>query len=414
MKETTDIYNKYEILEQIGRGSYASVHRAINKQTGEICAIKKIPSMMSELNNLITEIGIISNCKCENIVRFLASDCSNKEVLIVMEYCCGGSVKDAMRQLNRTMNAEQITVILRDVLCGLDYLHKNKKIHRDVKAANILLNEKGIAKLGDFGVSEPSGTSNRKSSIVGTPLWLPPEVIRHEEYSCAIDIWSLGITIIEMGDGQPPYNDLEQTAALKEIANYDKPSASFQDNSKWPSNLVDFVAVCLEKDARKRKSARELLNFEIISRVSSNESIKQLVAEVCSSTVNQTEFSLFKKYRFALVENIRLCSIYEERKRKVIKVDQMVDSYYSVEREFEGLLRNSKKQNDQINEAKAQLKLITDEIQGLARVKTELEANLELLNKRKFELKDQLDKINKQNDDIERRIMKMKSLESIK
>jgi serine/threonine protein kinase len=412
MKETTDIYQTYEILDQIGRGSYASVHKAINKQTGEICAIKKIPSMMSEMKNLINEIGIISNCKCKNIVRFLASDCSNKEVLIVMEYCCGGSVKDAMRQMNRTMNAEQIAVILRDVLHGLNYLHSHEKIHRDVKAANILLNEKGVAKLADFGVSEPSDSSNKKSSIVGTPLWLPPEVIRQEDYSCAIDIWSLGITIIEMGDGQPPYNDLEQTAALKEIANYDRPPASFRDNSKWPVSLVNFVSMCLEKDASKRKTARELLNNEVVTKVTSNESIKRLVAEVCSSTIDQTESSLFRKYKSLLIEDIRLCSIYEERKKKVIKVDQMIDSYHSVEQEFEDLLRSSKKQNDQINEAKAQLKSIMDEIQCLERDKNELDANLELLNNRKFELHNQLDKINKHNDEIERRIMKLKSLES--
>uniref|UniRef100_A0A6G1S9I5 non-specific serine/threonine protein kinase n=1 Tax=Aceria tosichella TaxID=561515 RepID=A0A6G1S9I5_9ACAR len=412
MKDTAGIYETYELLEQIGRGSYASVHKAINKQTGEICAIKKIPSMMSELNDLVTEIGIISNCKCKNIVRFLAGDCSNKEVLIVMEYCCGGSVKDAMRQLNRTMNDEQITVILRDVLCGLDYLHSHNKIHRDVKAANILLNEKGIAKLGDFGVSEPSDPTNRKSSIVGTPLWVPPEVLNHEDYSFAIDIWSLGITIIEMGDGQPPYSDLEHNAALKEIKNYEKPPASFRDSSKWPANLVDFVATCLEKDASKRKSARELLTYEIFTRVTSNESIKRLVAEVCSSTANLTETKLYSKYNSALIEGIWLHNIYQGRKKKVIKVDQMIDSFHKFEREFEEILKGIKKHDDQIIDAKTQLKLIKEESQALERDKNELEATLELLKNRKSELCNQLDKIDKHNDDIERRMMKLKSLES--
>ena len=261
MKETTHISEKYEILAQIGRGSYASVYKAINRQTGAICAIKKISSNTSDVCNLVSEIGIITECRSKNIVSHLESKVSKKEVLIVMEYCCGGSVKDAMRQLGRRMNVDQITVILRDILNGLVYLHSNNKIHRDVKAANILLSEEGIAKLGDFGVSEPcNDASRRKPSIIGTLLWLPPEVINQDpNYSFAIDIWSLGITIIEMGDGQPPFSDMERSAALKEIASMEKLSPNFKIPSEWPQNLVEFVSLCLVKDADKRKSAHELL-----------------------------------------------------------------------------------------------------------------------------------------------------------
>lgn len=412
MKDSVDIYGTYEILDQIGRGSYASVHKAINRQTGEICAIKKIPSMTSELNNLITEIGIMSNCKCKNIVRFLASNCANREVLIVMEYCCGGSVKDVMRQLGRTMTIEQITVILRDVLNGLDYLHATNKIHRDVKAANILLNEEGVAKLGDFGVSEPLDTSARKRTIIGTLLWLPPEVINHDpNYSTAIDIWSLGITIIEMGDGQPPYSDLEQSAALKEIANLDKPAPSFKDISRWPQNLTDFVSLCLEKDATKRKSAKQLLDYEIMQKAPSNDVIKKLVAEVCTSTVNQTESSLFRRYKSLLKENIRLCSIYEERRMKVIKVDQMIDSHRALDKEFIELLEGSMRKNARINDTRKQLKLFEDEIQKLERERSELLACLEEKRNRKSEIEDQMNKIKEKHDDELRRRARLRALE---
>ena len=411
MKETRGIHNRYEILDQIGRGSYASVHKAINKQTGEICAIKKISTLSSEVTNLITEISIISNCKCKNIVRYLASNCSNEEVLIVMEYCCGGSVKDAMRRLKRNLNAEQIAIILKDVLHGLDYLHRDNKIHRDVKAANILLNEKGVAKLGDFGVSELSSKSNnRKSSIVGTPLWLPPEVIRQENYSFAIDIWSLGITIIEMGDGDPPYSDMEQAVALKEIANYDKPSASFRDDSKWPTNLVDFVALCLEKNASKRKSAGDLLSYDIITRVTSHEPIKLLVAEVCSPTANQTESSLSKRHKSLLHEHIRLCSINEERKKKIIEVDQMGASYSSVTREFDNLFICTRRLNEEVNEKIEQRKKIIDEIRRLERVRNEHQVHLGALKNDGSQKKDTLNKI---HEEIQKdlRLNKLKLLE---
>lgn len=412
MKETADIQTTYEILDEIGRGSYALVHRAINKQTGEISAIKKISETMSDVNNLINEIKIISNCKCKNIVRFLAYYPSKKENFIVMEYCCGGSVKDAMRRLGRTMNVDQITVILRDVLHGLDYLHANNKIHRDVKAANILLDEEGVAKLSDFGVSEPLDTTNRKekSAYIGTLLWLPPEVINKDpNYNTSVDIWSLGITIIEMGDGQPPYGEhAEQKDAMQEIANFNKASASFKDTTKWPRNLVEFVAFCLEKDASKRKSAKELLSYDLIVNAPSNDVIKRLVAEVCSSKLNQTESSLFRKSKFLLIEHAKLSNIVEERKKKVIKVDQMIDSYRSVEHEFESLFRASKAQHERISEAKNQLKLATDEEQKLEHDKNELESNLDRLRKSKTKLKRELDKI---RDEIQK-CNKMKSLES--
>lgn len=415
MKETADINSRYQLLDKIGQGSYASVHRAINKRTGEICAIKKISTEFSDVTSLIAEITIISNCRCKNIVRYLDSKVSNEEVLIVMEYCCGGSVKDAMRHLNRTMNVEQITVIIKDVLHGLDYLHKDKKIHRDVKAANILLNEKGIAKLGDFGVSELKDISNnRKTERKGTPLWLPPEVIRLEDCSFAVDIWSLGITIIEMGDGQPPYSDLNDVEdALKEIANQNKPSASFKDTSKWPSSLVDFVALCLEKDASKRKSAADLIQTDLMTGVTSNEPIKQLVAEVSSSFLNQNEASLHRKHESLFNEHLRLRAIYGERKKEVSRIDGISDSYLQLQRRFEDMLKSIEKQNDKIVEAKAQLKIITEEAKKLEHIRNEKESQRNALKNEVSQRQDSLKRINDEIHKESARLNKLRSLESI-
>lgn len=413
MKDPANIDNVYEILSQIGRGSYASVHKAINRHTGEICAIKRIPKD-SDIQNLISEIGILSKCKSKNIVRFMAADStSNKhEVLIVMEYCCGGSVKDAMRQLGRTMNVEQITVILRDVLNGLEYLHANKQIHRDVKAANILLNEDGIAKLGDFGVSEMLETSAKKPSIIGTLLWLPPEVINKDQnYSTAIDLWSLGVTVIEMADGQPPFSELTQSAALDEIKNLDKPASTFKDPSKWPQNLVDFVGLCLEKDASKRKCAHELLKCDLIREAPSNDVIKRLVAEVCTSTTNQTEVGLFSRYKSLLKENIRLCSIYEERR---IKVHETTVSHTALLKEFQDLVEGSKLRNKQINKIGSELERLTSEIQKLEREETAQSSCLNASRDRKKSLLEHLNVIKQKRNDEAQRRSKLEALESKK
>lgn len=413
MKESVDISKTYETLDLIGRGSYALVHRAINKHTGRICAIKKITINHSELSNLMEEIDILSNCRCENIVKFLASSCSNKEVWIVMEYCCGGSVKDVMKQLGRTLTAEQITVILRDVLKGLHYLHAKDKIHRDVKAANILLDQHGVAKLGDFGVSERIDPSARKlADLKGTLLWLPPEVFSQHEISFAIDIWSLGITIIEMGDGQPPYNDLERNAAFAKIKDKNLPPPSFRDPSKWSKDLVDFLSLCLDKEAARRKSAEQLLNYEIMQRAPENIIIKQLVDETCTSTINQTESSLSKKYQLLWKENGILYVIYHERKKKVIKVDQMKVSHKALAQEYEQLFNGTRRKNNEIARIREECKIMKDAIQKLERTKNELLSSLEDKKKRKMEIKDQLDKINEKQENELRLRAKLKDLES--
>lgn len=414
MKGNTDVYARYEILDQIGRGSYASVYKAINRQTGELCAIKRIPSNTSDFSDLITEIGIISNCKFKNIVRYLASEFLDREVLIVMEYCSGGSVKDVMRKLGRTINQEQIAVILRDVLSGLDYLHSNDKIHRDVKSANILLSERGIAKLGDFGISEPVDSSSKKGTIIGTLLWLPPEVINRESnYSTAIDIWSLGITVIEMGDGQPPYSELEISLSLSEIANTGKPSPTFKNQSDWSDECLDFVSLCLNKDASNRKKAHELLQHDLIRKAPSNNIIKDLVREVCSSAGTQEpESSLFRKSECLIREGLVLFGIYKERRMKVIKVDQITDSLRSVEKDFKSLRSRHSSSSERYMSTRSQLRSMMHETDKLEQERSKLSATLASLRGRKLQIENELIKVKAKMDDELMRRTKLRSLES--
>lgn len=416
MKGTTDIYAKYEILNQIGRGSYASVHKAINRHTGELCAIKRIPTGSSDFSNLCTEIGIISNCKFKNIVRYLASGCHDREILIVMEYCCGGSVKDVMRQLGRAMTEDQIAVILRDVLSGLEYLHSKDKIHRDVKAANILLNEKGIAKLGDFGVSEPVDSSSEKRTIIGTLLWLPPEVINQESnFSTAIDIWSLGITVIEMGDEQPPFSELEQSLAIAEIANNEKPSPTFKDKSKWSERCLDFVSLCLNKNASIRKKAGELLEHDLIKNAPSNDIIKDLVSEVCSGDNIKNleqESSLYRMSECLLKESLILFGIYNERRMKVIKVDQMTGSLRNVEADFKNLRGRIKTPSERLQDTRKQLITTAEEIQKLEKEQSDLSTVLANVKGRRLQLEKDLRTVKAKLDDELVRRTKLRALES--
>lgn len=395
----------YEILNQIGRGSYGSVYKAIDRRTGDICAIKKIPTK-HDITNLTNEIRIMDRLDCKNIVRCLASACTDKEVSIVMEYCCGGSVKDVMRQLNRTLAQEQIVVILKDILNGLDYLHSKNQIHRDVKAANILLNEEGIAKLGDFGVSEPLDPlrTTNSCSIIGTLLWLPPEVAGMKpDYSPVIDIWSLGITIIEMAEGQPPFNDYSQNEALVEISNLERPAPTFRNPTIWSHDLIEFLGLCLDKDASRRKKARELLNHNLIKTAPSNNVIKDLIAEVCSKTYTsaEPENKLHQLYECLFKEFLILSKVYKERRMKVIKVDQMTDSLYSLDKEFNELRDHRERSDALIDDGRRKHKEITNEIQRLEREVTKLKSESENRRMRKLDIQDQLLKVVEQQRKIE-------------
>uniref|UniRef100_A0ACB8FES8 Serine/threonine-protein kinase 3 n=1 Tax=Sphaerodactylus townsendi TaxID=933632 RepID=A0ACB8FES8_9SAUR len=143
------------------------------------------------------------------VVKYYGSYFKNTDLWIVMEYCGAGSVSDIIRLRNKTLTEDEIATILKSTLKGLEYLHFMRKIHRDIKAGNILLNTEGHAKLADFGVAgQLTDTMAKRNTVIGTPFWMAPEVIQEIGYNCVADIWSLGITSIEMAEGKPPYADI--------------------------------------------------------------------------------------------------------------------------------------------------------------------------------------------------------------
>jgi len=268
----------FTLTEKLGEGSYGSVWRAVHKKTKVEYAIKRV-GFDNDLEDLKIEIRFMRSCISDNIVRYYGSYVSRSELWIVMEFCCAGSVADLMKTTGKTLNVPQIQLITRCALNGLQYLHKMHKLHRDIKCGNILLNSQGVGKLADFGVSgQLSDTLAKRKTLIGTPYWMAPEVIKEVGYNEKADIWSMGITVIEMAEGRPPYSNMNPMRAIFYIPM--NPPAKFTDQSKWPPELNDFLAKCLTVDPAVRPPAKTLLEHPFLKTCPDNyDSILQLMKE---------------------------------------------------------------------------------------------------------------------------------------
>uniref|UniRef100_A0A1I8JMB1 non-specific serine/threonine protein kinase n=1 Tax=Macrostomum lignano TaxID=282301 RepID=A0A1I8JMB1_9PLAT len=252
----------FSIVSKLGKGSYGSVYKAEHMATGHTLAIKKVP-VDTDLQEIIKEISIMQQCDSPYIVKYYGSYFKDADLWIIMEYCGAGSVSDIMRLRGKTLSEMEIATVLAYTLKGLEYLHQRRKIHRDIKAGNILLNSQGQAKLADFGVAgQLTDTMAKRNTVIGTPYWMAPEVIQEIGYNYSADIWSLGITAIEMADGKPPYGDIHPMRALFMIPT--KPPPSFRNPNKWSQEFIDFVSQCLIKNPADRPSSERLLQHEFI------------------------------------------------------------------------------------------------------------------------------------------------------
>jgi len=174
--KTTD--EVFDLLEKLGEGAYGCVYKAIYKEAGQVVAIKQVP-VESDLQEIIKEIAIMQQCDSQYVVKYYGSYFKNTDLWIVMEYCGAGSVSDIIRLRRKTLTEDEIATVLKDTLKGLEYLHFMRKIHRDVKAGNILLNTDGHSKLADFGVAgQLTDTMAKRNTVIGTPFWMAPEVIQ--------------------------------------------------------------------------------------------------------------------------------------------------------------------------------------------------------------------------------------------
>lgn len=215
-----------------------------------------------EIDVLVQEISFLSQLRSNYITNYYHTYIRDVCMWIVMEYCGGGSCADLLK-CHKSLNEDVVCFIIRETLKGLEYLHSERKIHRDIKAANILLTSTGAVKLADFGVSgQITATNVRKDTFVGTPFWMAPEIItRKTGYNEKVDIWSLGITAIELITGSPPYSDHEPMKILFQIP---KNPAPLLTGSKYSDYLKEFVRFCLIKNPSHRPSASILLKTKFI------------------------------------------------------------------------------------------------------------------------------------------------------
>ncbi|XP_018495907.2 serine/threonine-protein kinase 3 [Galendromus occidentalis] len=267
----------FDLLCKLGEGSYGSVYKALHKESGQVLAIKQVP-VDTDLQEIIKEISIMQQCDSPFVVKYYGSYFKGTDLWIVMEYCGGGSVSDVMRMRKTTLQEDEIATILCDTLKGLEYLHQRRKIHRDIKAGNILLNSEGHAKLADFGVAgQLTDTMAKRNTVIGTPFWMAPEVIQEIGYDCGADIWSLGITALEMAEGKPPYGDIHPMRAIFMIPS--KPPPSFRNPDKWSSELIDFVSRCLVKNPEERATATMLLQHPFILQAKPVTILQRIITE---------------------------------------------------------------------------------------------------------------------------------------
>ncbi|XP_051982821.1 STE20-like kinase b [Xyrauchen texanus] len=290
----TNPEEEWEIVGELGDGAFGKVYKAQNKQTGIFAAAKVIDTKTEdELEDYMVEIEILASCDHPNIVKLLDAYYYESKLWILIEFCGGGAVDAVMLELERPLTEPQIRVVCKQTLAALLYLHDNKVIHRDLKAGNILLTLDGDVKLADFGVSaKNTKTLQRRDSFIGTPYWMAPEVVMCETfkdrpYDYKADIWSLGVTLIELAQIEPPNHEMNPMRVLLKIAKADPPT--LQQPSKWSSEFNDFLKRALDKNIDNRWSTAQLLQHPFVINVIDNRPLRELIAEAKAEVTEEIE-----------------------------------------------------------------------------------------------------------------------------
>ncbi|XP_005399899.1 PREDICTED: mitogen-activated protein kinase kinase kinase kinase 1 isoform X2 [Chinchilla lanigera] len=269
-----DIFNRdprdhYDLLQRLGGGTYGEVFKARDKVSRDVVALKMVKMEPDDdVSTLQKEILMLKTCRHANIVAYHGSYLWLQKLWICMEFCGAGSLQD-IYQVTGSLSELQISYVCREVLQGLAYLHSQKKIHRDIKGANILINDAGEVRLADFGISAQIGaTLARRLSFIGTPYWMAPEVAAvalKGGYNELCDIWSLGITAIELAELQPPLFDVHPLRVLFLMTKSGYQPPRLKEKSKWSAAFHNFVKITLTKSPKKRPGATKMLSHQLVS-----------------------------------------------------------------------------------------------------------------------------------------------------
>jgi len=273
---------RFTMQNKVGKGGHGYVYKAIDTWLSQAVAIKvlNLEDLGDEIDHVNEEISIMSALDCPQLIRYYSSHLVSSSLWIVMEYLEAGSLLEIIKDFG-PLDEASIAYVMKELLLALKYLHGERKIHRDIKAANLLVSDNGSLKLADFGVtSQLTESINKRQTRIGTPYWMAPEVISQSSYDGCADIWSTGITAIELAMGVPPLSHIHPMQAIFLIPKNDSPTL---EGDKFSSQFKDFVRLCLQKESVNRPSAEKLLKHPFITFASKTESFVKLAKQKCEA-----------------------------------------------------------------------------------------------------------------------------------
>lgn len=261
--DPTTIYTREK---KIGQGAFGEVFMATDSRSERRVAIKKMTMTPKNKKHLITEIHIQKSSSHPNIVEFLDGYLVDDQLWVVLEFMGGGSLTGVLEQFPQLQLTEpQIAYVCLETLKALSYIHSLHRLHRDIKSDNILLGDGGEVKLADFGfATQLTHKQNQRNTVIGTPYWMAPELIEGHDYGHKVDIWSLGIMVREMLEGEPPYMDLPSAKALFLIITKGLPA--LKKEHRYSEELKDFLKASLAKEPNERADAMQLLMHPFLTR----------------------------------------------------------------------------------------------------------------------------------------------------
>jgi len=252
----------YKVVGHLGKGAYGDVALGQHKTTAEKVAIKviNIEEAEDDIDDIQKEIQVLAELHCDQVIAYKASFMSGNELWLVMELMDGGSLLDLIEE--EPLPEPLVAYVMHQVLLGLAYLHTNNMIHRDIKADNILVNSLGHVKIGDFGeTGKLTQTMDKRNTVVGSPYWMAPEVIQESNYDSSADVWSVGITCIELANGEAPLMHIHPMRVLFLIPTNPPPTLEGDQFSKAAKS---FVQDCLQKETTHRPKCLDLVHHPFI------------------------------------------------------------------------------------------------------------------------------------------------------